>query len=227
MNAKTCTTPGCWKTVYGPGDYCSDCLEGETPLERGPVTNNELMRARLSGLDKSVTLRRLEKHDQPIRTIAAHVPDAVAEAIESGRRATSPCPRPLSVFLSYASEERAQVLKIHQHLESLGHNVWMDVYRLTTLEHLEQTIFSALRDSAYLVACLSAVCIEPSRFVYRELSEGLERASNSRYLYLVPILLDEAPPAPEYSSFSPIDFKQSNALDYLALMLEMGSEDYL
>ena len=128
-------------------------------MERGPVTNTQLMRARLGGeLDAGVTKRRLLKHGQPIRTIAGHVPQAVKEAISRGERPTSPTPRALSIFISYATEERPRVLEIERGLRELGHDVWMDVYRLTTLEHLEHTIFAALRTSGYLVACLSSSC---------------------------------------------------------------------
>ncbi len=64
-NAKCCTTPGCFKTAYGT-DLCGKCLDGETPMKRGPVTNTELMRARsIGGKDKEITRARLLQHGQP------------------------------------------------------------------------------------------------------------------------------------------------------------------
>ena len=65
VETKTCETPGCFNTTYDSRE-CSQCLNGETPLKRGPVTAFELSRARsLGGVDAEVTRQRLLKHGQP------------------------------------------------------------------------------------------------------------------------------------------------------------------
>ena len=60
-----CETPGCNETAYGT-KLCSLCLDGKTPLKRGPVTVSELLHARLiGGKDLEVTRQRLKEHGQP------------------------------------------------------------------------------------------------------------------------------------------------------------------
>lgn len=62
----TCETPGCFNTAEG-GKLCGQCLDGEPPLKRGPVTQAEVMRARaVGGEDAEVTRQRLRLHGQPL-----------------------------------------------------------------------------------------------------------------------------------------------------------------
>jgi hypothetical protein len=203
------------------------CLDGIPPNNRGPVKNTDLFRARAAkSLDAGVTRERLDKHGQ-LRALAPQVPRAVREVLTRGGGPSVPAPKPASVFLSYASEQRPAVLRIEQHLRMHGHNTWMDVYRLTTLQHLDETIFSALRDSAYFVACLSSSCRDASRYVFRELTAALSRAPSEKYLYLLPVVLDGTEPAAEFAAFSPIDLARPKALDELALTLEIGAREVI
>ena len=65
MKGNICITSGCFETAYG-NNHCGYCLDGKLPLERGPVTHFEALRARrLGGENKEITLLRLIKHDQP------------------------------------------------------------------------------------------------------------------------------------------------------------------
>ncbi len=65
MSEKFCVTPGCYESAYG-NDYCGYCLDDKPPMERGPVTNFEAMRARLlGGEDEAICRARLIKHGQP------------------------------------------------------------------------------------------------------------------------------------------------------------------
>ena len=74
-NARACETPGCYHTAYG-GMYCGQCLGGNKPELRGPVTIREAMYARLSGpfLDKGVTASRLRAHSQPLEILEPNSP---------------------------------------------------------------------------------------------------------------------------------------------------------
>lgn len=59
-----CETPGCFGTAYD-SKLCSKCLDGRTPLKRGPVTATELMHAKLAGgVDLEITKQRLALHGQ-------------------------------------------------------------------------------------------------------------------------------------------------------------------
>jgi hypothetical protein len=227
MSPHTCSTPGCWKTVYGPGDQCGHCLQGRPPADRGPVKNSTLMRARLlPGLDQGVTRSRLIQHGQ-LRAVAADVPVAVKQRLHQGGRPQMPAPRPVSVFLSYASEQRAKVLQIDQHLRAHGHPTWLDVHQLDSLKHLDDTIFGALQGSQYFVACLSAACKDNSRYVYRELAAALQRAPANTYLYLLPVVMDGTAPAAEMAACSPLDFADPQALDQIALTLEISAREVI
>lgn len=61
-----CDTAGCFNSTFDSKLY-SDCLGGMLPMERGPVTNRELMYARsLGGVDAAITRQRLKKNGQPL-----------------------------------------------------------------------------------------------------------------------------------------------------------------
>ena len=61
----TCETPGCFNTAYD-SKLCSQCLDGMTPLKRGPVTVTELMHAKaVGGVDLEITKQRVALHGQP------------------------------------------------------------------------------------------------------------------------------------------------------------------
>lgn len=61
----TCVTPGCFNTAY-ESKLCSQCLDDVTPLKRGPVKINELLRAKaIGGIDLEIIKQRLALHGQP------------------------------------------------------------------------------------------------------------------------------------------------------------------
>jgi len=65
----TCQTPGCFNTA-DDSKLCGQCLNGELPLGRGPVTNVEVMRARMvGGVDAEVTRQRLRFHGQSFQDL--------------------------------------------------------------------------------------------------------------------------------------------------------------
>ena len=59
-----CEMAGCFRTTYD-SRLCSKCLEGKTPLTRGPVTWAEMARARgLRSQDWVVTYQRNLLHGE-------------------------------------------------------------------------------------------------------------------------------------------------------------------
>ena len=66
-----CDTAGCFNSTFD-SKLCGDCLGGNLPMERGPVTNRELMYAKsLGGVDAAITRERMKKHDQPTNALDA------------------------------------------------------------------------------------------------------------------------------------------------------------
>jgi hypothetical protein len=60
-----CETAGCFNTAYD-SKVCGQCLGGDTPEKRGPVSLRELMYARgAGGEDAAVTKARLLANNQP------------------------------------------------------------------------------------------------------------------------------------------------------------------
>ena len=215
--------------MYGPGDKCGKCLGGETPEKRGPVKLNELFRASLAGsVDGGVTKARLIANDQPIRPLPSAVYEDVEERMRAGSRLHSvPAIQKLKIFLSYAREHRQVAEKIHSWLVDLGHSVWLDVYELDSAHHLDSIIERAIEERAFFVACLSKECVDEARYVFRELALALSRAKTSRYLYLIPIVVDAFGAPDDLTEFCPIVLSEPDSLHRLALTLEVGSKDYL
>ena len=123
--------------------------------------------------------------------------------------------------------ELKQIQYIHSYLMGFGHSVWMDAYRLDPDEHLEKAISSAIEGNEYFIACVSEAASEPTRFVYREIQLGLQRAKRSKYVYLVPVIVQRSSVPAPLEEFTPLFLDEPNVLERIALTLEEGSDESL
>jgi len=103
------------------------------------------------------------------------------------------------IFVSYASEDRARIKPLVEHLQSLGWSVWWD-RELVAGPSFDEKIEAAIQDAACVVVAWSLSAIA-SKWVRAEANEGLERG------ILVPLLLDDVRP--------PLVFRASHAANLI------------
>lgn len=106
----------------------------------------------------------------------------------------------LSVFLSYANEQRAVAEDIAHALKNAGHQVFFDKDSLTPGSDFNERIRSEISKSDRFVFLLSRHSLGSGRFTLTELGFAKERwpAANG---YVLPVLLDEALPMQEVPAY--------------------------
>jgi hypothetical protein len=231
MNAKACTTPGCFNTAYG-GDYCSACLEGKTPGKRGPVTWREAMYARiLGGEDEKITRQRLARHDQPTEILERRaLPDSIySEAEHQVKKKLGTTARtvaPQKIFLSYAKEDAARVETVYSELAARGHHPWMDVRNLLPGERWELSIAKAVQRSDYFVVFLSKKTVTKRGYVQKEIRLGLEQLAQvpEDRIYFIPVRLEACELPESMKLLHVLDMNSTDALEKLTYAIEKGAE---
>src|SRR5688572_22202418 len=97
------------------------------------------------------------------------------------------------IFLSYVREDMKNVNDLHTRLLEAGHKPWMDTHELLPGELWESAIKRAIKDSDFVLVCLSKQSVTRDGFAQRELNDALEiwkeKAENS--VYLIPVRLEE------------------------------------
>ncbi len=106
----------------------------------------------------------------------------------------------LTIFLSYASEQRAVAEKIAQSLINDGHVVFFDKVSLTPSGNYEQTIREAIRTSDRFVFLASRKALTPGRFTLTELQFAKEKWP-SPVGHVLPVIIEPGLKPEEMSSY--------------------------
>ena len=103
-------------------------------------------------------------------------------------------PRPRSVFLSYASEDRQSVLAIRDALPGLGLDVWYDESALGGGEAWDQKIRRQIRECDFFMPVISARTeARAEGYFRREWRFAVERTLDMAddHVFLVPVVIDD------------------------------------
>ncbi len=104
-----------------------------------------------------------------------------------------PSPPP-SVFLSYASEDRAAVRRLRDALEAEGLEVWYDENELTGGESWDRKIRRQIRECTYFMPVISAQSnARPEGYFRREWRVAVERTLDMAddLIFLLPVVIDD------------------------------------
>ncbi|MFF7284531.1 TIR domain-containing protein [Streptomyces griseorubiginosus] len=82
--------------------------------------------------------------------------------------------RGAQVFLSYASEDFAEVEGIYRHLKSLGCAPWMDRFDILPGQDWEHEIRRALQESDFIVVCFSPNSVSKRGYIQKEVRVALQ-----------------------------------------------------
>jgi formylglycine-generating enzyme required for sulfatase activity len=97
------------------------------------------------------------------------------------------------IFISYAREDSARVKALYQRLAEAGFQPWLDREHIVPGQQWEPVIKRALKQSDFVLVCLSATSINKRGFLRREIKQALEQAEEKLEddVYLIPARLDD------------------------------------
>src|ERR1700735_2173712 len=98
--------------------------------------------------------------------------------------------KPIKVFISYASADRAVVSRIAVGLREGGVNVALDAWELAYGDSIEDRIDVDVRSSDVFLIILSKASIA-SRWLKRELNSALVNEMTDRGITIIPALIEE------------------------------------
>lgn len=130
------------------------------------------------------------------------------------------------IFLSYVREDAKNVCDLHKRLQEAGHRPWMDIYDLLPGELWEPAIKRAIKDSDFVLVCLSKQSITRDGFAQRELNDVLEiwREKVENSVYLIPVRLDECKVPERLRPFQRVDFFKPDGVSQLLRSIERAVE---
>src|SRR5947209_230387 len=98
---------------------------------------------------------------------------------------------PLSVFVSYAREDRDAAEMIYQWLTSEGFRPWLDVAELLPGQDWNREISRAVRKSDAIIVCLSPTSTTKESYFQREVRKifdaSLEKPPGA--IFLIPVIV--------------------------------------
>jgi TIR domain len=116
------------------------------------------------------------------------------------------------VFISYASRNRTEAIKLHQKFLASQFTPWMDKLNLSPGQEWRPAIRIALRKSDFVVVLLSSATLPPRGFFKYEIDEAISlfEEKPQRKKFIIPVRLDECDVPTKLSEFQWVDiYKRS------------------
>ncbi|HEX8736800.1 MAG TPA: toll/interleukin-1 receptor domain-containing protein [Pyrinomonadaceae bacterium] len=120
--------------------------------------------------------------------------------------------RKLSVFVSYASEDKTQVLELARKLQSDGMDIWIDRKKLQGGQLWEQEIQKAIASADVSIICLSRQAVSKTGFFQQEIKILSERAREhpEENIFLIPVLLEKCDAPGALNALQWIDYYEKD-----------------
>ncbi|HEX8250309.1 MAG TPA: toll/interleukin-1 receptor domain-containing protein, partial [Pyrinomonadaceae bacterium] len=114
----------------------------------------------------------------------------------------------LSVFVSYASEDKIKVARLAQRLRNDAMDIWIDKSKLQGGQFWEQEIHKAIAAADVSIICLSKKAIAKTGFFQQEIKLLVDRAREhpEENILLIPVLLEKCDAPDELDSLQWIDY---------------------
>jgi hypothetical protein len=131
----------------------------------------------------------------------------------------------ISIFLSYAREDKKRVEEIYQRLSDLGFQPWIDTRNILPGEKWESSIEKAIRGADIFLACLSENSVSKRGLVQKEIRIALDISQKmlEEDIYLIPARLDDKCKVMEnLHAYQWIDLFDENGWTRLVEAIQMG-----
>lgn len=128
------------------------------------------------------------------------------------------------IFISYAREDKARVKQLYQRLADAGFQPWLDREHIIPGMKWEPVIKKALKQSDFVLVCLSATSINKRGFLQREIKQALEQAEEKleHDVYLIPARLDDCEVPNALSELQWVDLFEDDGWQWLLKAIEHG-----
>jgi hypothetical protein len=177
-----------------------------------------------SGPDRLITFRHL-RWDQ----LACELRQAYEESAGPSGPAPVLAPAELDLgapcaFLSYASEDRAEVDRLREKLEESGVRVWQDKQNLRAGDRWNDVLLSVIRSKVdyAIVVQTSAMTTAVSGVFHREIKAALDKDADmgdfdgQRLRFLIPVTVGSCEPLRALADYHMIDVSESDGVQSLA-----------
>lgn len=133
---------------------------------------------------------------------------------------------PLKIFISYASADRPQAQKLHDHLHSLGTDPWFDVEDLLPGQDWKMEISKALDETDLILLCLSKKSVSKEGYVQKEMRLALDRALEipPGEIFLIPARFEEVDLPYSLRDFQWVDLYTESGMRKLLKSLTLRAE---
>jgi phosphoglycolate phosphatase-like HAD superfamily hydrolase len=134
-------------------------------------------------------------------------------------------PRPLRIFISYATQDSAAAHAIESWLRGKGHEPWMDTSQLLVGDKWQLEIKKAIASADVVVVCLSRQSVNKTGYVQKELKLILEAAAlrPAGKIFALPLRLDDCDIPDGFEDVHYLDWFASDAHERLARALDFES----
>jgi len=134
--------------------------------------------------------------------------------------------RPLQVFLSHSSQDRARLQELYERLMDSGIDVWISDEKLIPGQDWQYEIKNAVKTSDVILLFLSNNALNRDGYFHKEIRLALEVAENkpNGVIYIIPIRLEECSVPDDVSRFHWINYFEDRAYAQLIKALIAKAE---
>lgn len=132
----------------------------------------------------------------------------------------------LKLFLSYASEDVAEIKRLYGRLARAGFKPWMDKEDLLPGEQWKPAIRKAVREADFFLACLSVHSVNKRGFVQREIRDALDawQEKLDSDVYLIPVRLEACDAPDSLRDFQWVNLFEKDGWSKLLLAIQEGEK---
>lgn len=134
--------------------------------------------------------------------------------------------RPLKIFISYASGDRAKAQKLHAFLVSRGADPWLDTENLLPGQDWKMEISRALDETDLILLCLSKTSVTREGYVQKEMRLALDRALEipPGEIFLIPARFEEVELPYSLRDFQWVDLYTDSGMKKLLKSLSLRAD---
>ena len=123
-----------------------------------------------------------------------------------------------SIFISYANADQSRVTPFCDYLVNQGFNVWIDCRCLKPGQNWEFEIRREIDKAAFVLIFVSQNSFDRRGYVQRELKLAIDKLNEKLIddIYIIPILLDDAPIPPQLRGIQHIKASEPNCNERIA-----------